>query len=232
MKSVSIHQPGYLPWLGYFEKIAAGDVHVFLDTVQFEKNSFDNRNRIRTHTGSLWLTVPVVTRGKFGENTLREAELDTKQPWRKKHWKTLSLNYAKAPFFSKYAAFFEETYNTEWTRLLDLNLHLTRYVLSELGLNREFIMASDLNVEGRKSELVLNICKATGATTYVSGALGKDYLELESFQENGIRVVFQDYAHPQYTQMFPGFVSHLSIVDLLFNHGPESLNILLNRTKA
>lgn len=232
MKTVSIHQPGYLPWLGYFEKIASADMHVFLDTVQFEKNSFDNRNRIRSHTGSIWLTVPVITRGKFGENYLNEAELDVKQPWQNKHWKTLSLNYAKAPYFSKYADFFEETYNNEWKTLLKLNLHLTRYLLNQLGINTELVMASELAVDGKKSDLVLNICKKLEATTYLSGALGKDYLEIENFENNDIEVVFQQYLHPEYKQMFPGFVSHLSIVDLLFNHGPESLNILMNKKEA
>lgn len=227
MKTISIHQPGYLPWLGYFEKIARADVHVFLDDVQFEKNSFDNRNRIRNSQGWLWLTVPVLTKGRFGENILKEVEIDNHSRWAQKHWKSILMNYGKTPYFRAHADFFEQVYSKPWTKLLDLNLEIISYLLKTFHIETPLVYSSQIQKTGKKSDLVLGLCKQFKADVYLSGALGKDYLDMESFRKEDIRVIFQDYAHPLYRQPFSEFISHLSALDLVFNEGRRSLEILL-----
>ena len=232
MTTVSIHQPGYLPWLGYLERIARSDAHVFFDDVQFDKNSFDNRNKIRTAEGSTWLSVPVLTKGKFGENQLREAGIDNHSGWPKKHWKSICFSYQKAPFFKDYAGFFENVYTKTWDKLLDLNLEIITGVFGFLGIKTQVIFSSSLEKTAKKSDLVLEICKKLNAGTYLSGALGRNYLELPKFEEAGIKVIFQDYQHPVYTQRYAGFQPFMSVIDLLFNEGPKSYDILMNQSTA
>lgn len=232
MTTVSIHQPGYLPWLGYFEKIARSDIHVFLDDVQFEKNSFDNRNKIRTAQEGIWLTVPVSSSGKFGENRLNQVAIVNQTDWNKKHWKTIHLNYFKARHFKEHAEFFESIYSKPWLKLVELNLEITKYVLTALGIRTQCVYASQIEKDGKKSDLVLSICKNLKADKYVSGTFGKDYLELDKFKDANIEVVFQDYEHPSYNQNFPGFIPYMSVIDLLFNEGPRSLDILMHRVQT
>lgn len=223
---VSINQPAYLPWLGYFERIAASDLHVVLDHVQFEKNGFVNRNKVRTREGWTWLTVPVLTGGRFGDLPISGLRVDEAQPWRRKHWDTLRFAYARAAHFPEHAPFFEALYARDWPLLAPLLEHATDYLLAALGIATPRVRSSELQAEGAKDALVLDLCRRTAATTYLSGALGRDYLRAEAFAEAGIALAWQDYAHPTYAQAHPGFESHLSVVDLLFNHGPASLAIL------
>jgi hypothetical protein len=227
---VSINQPAYLPWLGYFERIAASDLHIVLDHVQFEKNSFTNRHRIRTAEGSCWLTVPVQTHGRFGELAIHELAIDNTRRWRDKHWRTIEQNYGRTPYFAEHAAFFESIYRREWTRLADLCRALTDYLLTVLDIRTPLCYSSDMDISTRKDELVLDLCRSVGATRYISGALGRQYLRLELFREAGIEVVFQDYHHPAYPQgRSSRFEPSMAAIDLLFNCGPESLSILSNR---
>ena len=227
---VSINQPAYLPWLGYFERIASSDVHVILDHVQFEKNSFVNRNRVLTADGPTWLTVPIKTKGRFGELPICDVEIDNQLPWRRKHWQTLQQAYGQAEHFKEHAAFFADAYAQDWTSLSALCQHMTRYQLDQFGIDTKCVMSSTLNLKSRRSELLLELCQSLGAAEYVSGALGRDYLDIKPFEDAGIGVSFQDYKHPAYAQMRgQEFVSHMSAVDLLFNHGPESRDILLNQ---
>ena len=223
---VSINQPAYLPWLGYFDRIAKSDVHVVLDHVQFEKNSMTNRNHIRTATGSAWLTVPLLTKGRFGELTIDTVETDTAQSWARKHLAAIKSNYARASYFAEHTPFFEQTYAKPWPRLLPLIDEITSYLLGAFGIERKIIRSSALDAGGAKDELVLNICRKLGAKTYISGPLGRDYLRPEIFLDHGIEVLYHDYPHPEYKQAFPGFESHMSAADLLFNVGPGSLKVL------
>ena len=223
---VSINQPAYLPWLGYFERIALSDVHIVLDHVQFEKNSFTNRNKIRTKTGWQWLTVPVKTKGKFGALAINKLAINNDSRWTAKHWAALQCHYAKAAYFSQYGEFFETVYAQEWPLLNALLRETTTYLLSAFGIQTPVVFSSDLNVEGKKDELVLNLCKAVGATHYLSGPLGRDYLREECFTQAGIRVSYHDYQHPTYAQRYPGFEMPLAAVDLLFNYGTNSREIL------
>lgn len=223
---VSINQPAYLPWLGYFHRIAVSDLHVVFDHVQFEKNSFTNRNKIRTKEGWCWLTVPLKTKGKFGELAIKDIEIANDLNWREKHWQTLRLNYGKARYAAEHLPFFEGIYARPWAQLNDLLRETTRYLIEKLGIRTPIVYSSEMKVEGRKSDLVLNICRQVGATTYLSGALGKGYLDEPSFAQEGIKVCYQDYKHPEYSQVYPGFQPNMAVLDLLFNHGPDSLNII------
>lgn len=225
---VSINQPAYLPWLGYFERIARSDLHVVLDHVQFEKNSFTNRNKVRVKDGTSWLTIPLATKGRFGDLAIRHLEFVPGDPWRKKHWATLRMNYAKAPFFAAYAPAYEALYAREWPGFMPFVRAMLEQHLHDLGIATPLRYSSEMNVGGAKSELVLNLCRATGASVYLSGALGRDYLDTAAFTAAGIEVRFQDYVHPVYRQAWPDFHSHLCVLDLLFNHGPASREILLS----
>lgn len=225
---VSINQPAYLPWLGYFHRIAASDVHIVLDHVQFEKNSFTNRNKIRTQTGWCWLTVPVKTAGKFGNLPINEIEILNEKKWAVKHWQSLRLNYSKAPFFEPHAAFFEDIYSRKWLKLADLTREITNYLLEAFGIARKLRFSSEMKVSGKKDELILNLSREVGATTYLSGPLGRNYLREQLFEEQGIAVRYDDYHHPTYTQAYPGFEPYMAAVDLLFNAGPRSVEIMMN----
>lgn len=225
---LTAHQPVYLPWLGLFHKIALSDNYVFLDTVQYLKKDWNNRNKIKTPHGWVWLTVPVLTKGKFAQ-TLREVKTNNQTNWRHKHWRSIKVNYSKAPYFHRYADLFEDLYSRDWEYLSDLNETILRVLLSELGIKTNFIKAStELELEGEKSDLVLDMCLKLNAGIYIFGALGKNYAELEKFNEQGIKVIFQDYNHPQYSQQFGEFEPYMSVIDLLFNHGDESLDILMS----
>lgn len=223
---VSIHQPGYLPWPGYFHRLSLSDVHVFFDDVQFEKHGFNNRGTIKTAHGARWLTVPVRTRGRFGANLLNAAEIADDR-WRERHWRTLVASYRRAPYFERHAPFFESVYRTEWKRLLDLNLAILDYLLSAVKIAPRLVRASDVGVDGTKSARVLNLCRALGATVYFSGTLGRGYLDEVAFAEAGVRVVYQDYRFPIYPQLHGEFVPGVSVIDLLFNCGPTATETLL-----
>lgn len=223
----SINQPAYLPWLGYFERIARSDVHVVLDHVQFEKNSFVNRNRVRTREGSCWLTVPLRTSGKFGDLAICDLQIVEGDKWARKHWETLRMNYAKAPYFRDHAPFFEGVYSRPAPSLAGLMSEITRYLLGCFGILARIVRSSDLASRGKKDELVLNLCREVGADRYLSGALGREYLREEIFNEAGIAVTYQDYRHPTYPQVQGGFEPNMAAIDLLFNCGPRSRAVLL-----
>lgn len=223
---LTAHQPSYLPWLGLFHKIALSDVYIFLDNTQFEKNSFTNRNKIKTANGPIWLTVPVLAKDHFNKTT-KELEIDNSKDWRASHWKSIYLNYKKAPFFNKYADFFEDVYKKEWQFLSDLNEYMLKWFLNELGIKVKYHKGSELNLKGHKFDLVSDMCKKLGADLYIFGILGRDYAEKERFIKQGIKIYFQDYKHPAYPQSWGGFLPYMSVIDLLFNRGPKSLEVLM-----
>jgi hypothetical protein len=225
---ISISQPAYLPWLGYFDRVANSDLAVVLDSVMLERSSktrFTNRNKIRTEEGWMWLTVPVKTSG-LGQPLIRDVMLDNEQKWQQKHWKSLQHNYSKAEFFNAHFKWFDDFYNTKWDCLLDLLEYSTNYLLNVLDIQTKFVSASKIPANGHKADLILNICKELGATTYLSGPFGRDYLNIHDFEAAGIEVIFQEYTHPQYSQAYPGFEPYMSVIDLIFNHGNRSAHIL------
>jgi hypothetical protein len=219
---VAGHQPNYLPWLGFFDKMVQCDVFIIEDCVQFEKQGFQNRNKIKTFQGVKWLTVPIKHVGKpLPINEVMIAN-KAKPDWAKQHWLMLKYNYSRAPFWEKFSGFFEQTYNQEWTRLIDLNMHLTKELMGFLKIKKPLVMASSLGVSGEKSELVLAQCKAIGATTLLSGIGARSYLNLQRFEEEGIKVIFQNFKYPVYPQLAGEFVPNLSVVDYLFWTGGKT----------
>jgi hypothetical protein len=222
---VAVHQPQYLPWIGYFDKMDQADCFVVLDHVQFKKNEWQNRNRIKAASGWQWLTVPVLHR--FPQR-IAEVKINNAVPWSRKHLQTLSVNYRGAPFFEVHRPFFEEVYTREWTRLIDLNLATLGYLVTALGIHTKLILASSLGLPGHAgaTEHLVAICQALGADAYLSGVGGTGYLAPARFEEAGIRLCFQAFGCPSYPQRFRAFVPNLSVVDLLFNCGERSLQVL------
>ena len=218
MLILSAHQPAYLPWLGYFDKIARADLFVYLDTVQFEKNSFINRNRIKTPQGVLWLTIPVKTKGHLSK-TMRETETDTTQPWRDKHLKTLAMNYRRAPHFTQCFAKLERLLAEGSSNLAELCWAQLRFWLDEFAIPTRVVRASDLPVAATKSELILQLAQHLGARHYISGALGRGYLDEDEFAAAGISVEYQNYITPEYPQLWGDFIPNLSVVDYWMNCG-------------
>lgn len=223
---VTIHQPEHIPWLGFFNKVEQAELLVLLDVVQYRKNYFQNRNRILGPDGTIWLTVPVLTKGHMSK-TIKDMEINNATSWRDKYWKSIYYNYKKHPYFADYAPFFEETCKREWQLLVELNEYIIRYFLDVLGIKTEVLRASEMGAEGTRSELLLDICLRTNATAYLAGQHGKDYLNETIFAEQDIQVMHHQFVHPVYPQFRrEEFVSHLSTLDLLFNCGKESLQII------
>lgn len=220
---ISIHQPNYIPWLGYFEKISRSDVFVFLDDVQYEKNYLINRNKIRTSEGSTWMTIPVKAKH---DSSVKDTQIDNSQGWTSKHKKSIMINYSKSSFLRNYVNFFDVLYEKKFDYLIDINVEIIRYLMNELNIKTKTIFSSELHVEGKGSDRILNICKSLNADLYISGPFGKTYLNMDNFKNNSIDVEFQNFIHPVYKQCYNPFIPNMSIIDLLFNEGINSKNIL------
>lgn len=228
-KILSIHQPNYIPWLGYFYKIAHSNIFVYLDSVQYPRGqNFSARNQVKTPNGPTWLTVPVsIPDGKKGKASFLEVDFATDK-WRKKHLRTLQMNYAKAPFFDEVLELIENPILNE-TSFVELNITLIEHFCKYLDITTERIRLTDLLEDyGEKTQLIIDICKAAGADTYLSGTGGgKEYNDEKLLNEHDIELIYSDFKHPEYDQLWGDFESHLSIIDLLMNHGRESRKILL-----
>jgi hypothetical protein len=235
MTTVSIMQPAYLPWLGFFDRIVKSDVVVILDHVTIDKNTktqFTNRNRVWGANGPVWLTVPVMTGGKKDTTPIHDIAVAPNIKWQSKHVRTLQASYAKAPFFADYAPLLIELISAARPLLVDYINPVTDLLLSQLGLERQIVFASEMDLRARKDELVVEICKKLAATTYISGPFGRDYLDRTAFAASGIGLRFHDYPHPEYPQRKPPFQPYLSVIDLLFNCGPEALDTLTSPNTA
>ena len=224
---VAIHQPHYLPWLGYVAKWAAADCFIFLDTVQYEKNGWQNRNRIKTSQGPQWLTVPVQARLA---TAIRDVGVDAAQPWAARHLRAIELAYARAPHFARYRDGLRAFYARAWDRLAPLAAASAEWLARALGVTTPVTLASALDlgpapVEDATARLVA-LCRAVGADTYVAGRDGARYMDLAQFRTAGIAVEAQEYAHPVYAQLHGEFVTGLSALDILLMHGDEALAIL------
>lgn len=220
---VSIMQPAYLPWLGYFDRVAKSDVSIVLDGVMIERGSFTNRNKIRGRAGWNWLTVPVNT---SGQPLISEVTIDQSKNWRAKHLQSILHNYAHSHYFKEHKSWLEGFYATPWEMLNPMLSTLTDYLLDVLKIDTPLLYSSQMNVEGKKSELVLNLCREVGATQYLSGPLGRGYLDMGSFEDAGIEVIFHEYVHPQYMQTYEGFEPYMCVLDLIVNCGSTSRHVL------
>lgn len=221
---LAAHQPQFAPWLGYFDKLDRADVFVLLDNVQFKKNEWQNRNRIKGSEGPQWLTVPVS--GQFGRNIM-ELDIVSRQNWPERHLKTLRTCYGRASHYEATFSSYETVACRPWKKLADLNIQLLHDLLAQMGLERRILLASELGpLSEDRDERLIELCRKLGAETYLAGAGGRDYMELERYRAAGIEVVFQEYRHPTYPQLFGDFAPNLSVLDLLFNCGPRSMEII------
>lgn len=221
MRVVGIHQPQYLPYLGYFHKIAQCDVFVHLDDVQFQKGGVQNRNKIKNITGWNWLTVPVTQ--NINQN-INEVQIINKVNWADKHWRALQTNYGKAPFFKTYSGLFQQIYGKKWNNLADLNIEFAERICDVLDIHTEFVLSSKIETEGTSTERLVSVCQNLNADAYIAGRGGKNYMKLGLFEKEGIEIIWQDFTHPVYQQQFPEveFIPNLSIIDLLFNCGDKT----------
>jgi len=224
---VGIHQPHYLPWLRYFEKVARSDLFIILDDVQYEKNGYQNRNRIKTAQGPLTLTVPVL---KPLMRPIGEIGIDEASGWRERHRRAIVQSYSRAPHFARYWPELEPFYLRAWDRLGELNREMLAVFLRLLEIPTCVRISSELGVAAASSHRLAALCRAVGGTEYLSGSFAVGaYLDPATLRGAGIGLALQEWRAPEYSQLYPaaGFAADLSILDLLFNEGPRSRDILL-----
>jgi len=225
MKKVAIVQSNYIPWKGYFDMIAAVDEFIVYDDMQFTRRDWRNRNRIKTPQGLKWLTVPVQVKGKYHQ-TIRDTALEG-DDWAEAHWKALALNYARAPYFKVVSALVRPLYEARFTHLSPLNRHFIEAICGYLGIQAGISNCWDYEPEEGKSERLASLCQQAGGDVYVSGPAAKDYLEESVFAERGISVEWFDYSgYPSYSQLWGEFEHGVSILDLLFNCGPDAADYM------
>lgn len=221
---VGIHQPHYLPWLRYFEKIDACDAFILLDTVQFTKNGWQNRNKIKSAQGPLTLTVPIHARH---DTRIADVAIDSSQPWQHRHYKSIEQNYARAPHFPRVVEALEPFFRQSWESLAELNRAMLDAWLKLLGITTSVHLASDLDVQGSATERLVNLVKAVGGDAYYSGAYALDvYLDEQALEHAGVELRLQQWSAPVYPQQYDGFIPDLSVLDLMMNVGPDSLAVI------
>ena len=226
---VAIHQPNYIPWLGYFFKIAHANKFVFLDTVVYPGGSFVNRNSIKTPKGPAWLTIPVCKSGRSGQ-LIGEVEPDNTHKWVARHLSTLRNNYRRAPFFCEIISLLEPHYRAvraDKQSLAGFNIGVICAIAAYLDIRPHFITSSQLNITGQKTDLLLDICRKFGATTYLAGTGSKCYQEDSKLENAGITPVYSPFVQRRYVQLFGEFVENLSVVDVLMNCGYQGTRRLL-----
>lgn len=217
-----ILQPNYIPWRGYFDLIHLADIFVFFDDVQYTDRDWRNRNIVRHENGLRWITVPVIKKG-LREQRIKDVRIDNSVSWNVKHWSMLKHCYSNSKFFDFYRSDLEELYRRRWENLSDLNIEFITTICRFLSIRHtRFVRSSALDVEGRKTERLVNICKKLGISTYISGPAGSNYIEENLFKQNGIHLVYHQYNYPPYHQLHEPFESNVTILDLLFNCGESS----------
>jgi hypothetical protein len=221
LTKVAVIQSNYVPWKGYFDIIHDVDLFIFYDDVQYTKNDWRNRNKIKTSQGVRWLTIPVGSQ----ENRLIYEVEPAHNYWPRKHWTTIQQCYTKAPFFEQYREFFENLYTENtWDNLSQLNQFLIKTISAEyLGIRTEFKDSREFCPAGEKLDRLIDLLQKVGATLYVSGPTARDYIDEHRFIEAGIELVYKDYSgYPKYAQLYPPFEHQVSILDVLFNCGPRA----------
>jgi len=222
------HQPSYLPWLGYLDKLARSDLFVVMDDLQYEEQNFQNRNRLKLNHGPQWVTVPLL-RGAQTDRVM-DKQIDNtgrggRHHWQHRTWRTLVTHYGSAPWFGHYASELEDVYSRRWNWLLDLDLHLLELARNWLRITRPIVRSSSFGLQGAKTDRIIDLCRKVGATAYLSGRGGSTgYLDTEALGRAGIATMWQQFTHPIYPQRYAGlgFVSHLGFLDLLLNCGPAA----------
>lgn len=228
---LTAHQPCYLPWLGLFHKIALADRFICYDHVQYSQGDYTAKNCIKTPQGRHWLIVPIKNARKF-KQSLKDLKIDNSSNWKSHHWKIIRTAYSRAPFFKRYEDFLEDFYSRDWEYLTLMAIEMLEWLLKMLGLPHQVERSSDLNIHGQKSQGVLEMCKQLNADMIILGEQGQSYIERDLFEKENIRITVQKYQHPVYKQRHGRFISHLSVLDLLFNCGESSLDILMSGNLA
>ena len=220
---VTIHQPQFLPWLGYLDKIDQADLFVVLDMVQFKKNEWQNRNRIRTAQGWQWLTVPVLH--KFGQS-INEVRIDPNSDWKARHLRAIEMHYGRAPFRDAYLDGLREVYRQEADHLATVNLATIRWLLDCFGIKTPVRLASEMQLRDEPTERLLDICQTVGATHYLAGMGATAYMDRAKFESSGVKLELQEFRHPVYDQCYQPFLPGMSAVDLLFACSGAALGLL------
>jgi hypothetical protein len=221
MKKVAILQSNYIPWKGYFDIMSKVDVFVFYDDVQYTKGDWRNRNKIKTPNGIKWLTIPC---GINNKRLICEVELEDSS-WQKSHWAFIENSYRKAPYFEQYQDFFKSYFlDKTWTNLSEFNQTMIKGIARELlGIETRFDDSRNYNLNGKSADRVLDLLEKTEAEIYISGPAAKAYLEPEAFSERNMELKYMDYSsYEEYPQLYPPFEHGVSIIDLIFNVGPEA----------
>lgn len=220
----AIIQPSYIPWRGYFHQIQKVDAFVFYDDVQYDKHGWRNRNRVKTASGTRWLTIPVRSKGSVARGTpINEMEIDWSEPWARKHWSTIEQSYAHAPFFGRYAPILRAAYDSHPVLLCELAIGLTIELARALEITRaRFLRSSELGASGDRTDRLLSVLRGIGASEYLSGPSARSYLEEEKFKRAGIGLEYMAYDYPAYEQFHPPYDPQVSIIDLLFMKGPKA----------
>ena len=233
---VAIHQPCFLPWLGYLDRMIQSDAFILLDHVQFERRNYQNRTSIRIEDEARWLTVPVLQVSQ--KETILEKRIDNPpEPldrwWGSKHFQTLRFAYRKAPYFEHYAPRVQKILETRYEKLVDLNQAMLEFLRESYEIDTPLVRSSELDAGGHRSGLLLNLCKAIGARTFLGGMGGsRQYLEQDAFAQAGVAVEWQQFEHPRYVQCgSSAFIPGLTSLDLLFNCGPDAAAMLARKDK-
>jgi hypothetical protein len=224
---VGIHQLHYLPWLRYFHKIACSEIFVVLDNIQYNKNGYQNRNRIKSPRGPLMLTVPVYDH--FGQS-LDSVQIDNKRNWAAKHWRSIEQNYRRAPYYESYAPGLSAFYQRPWESLNALNRAMLPWFLASLEITTPLLYSSEIDAPGEATTRLIQLIRAAGGTAYLTGAYALDaYLDADELAAAGIALEIQSWKSVAYPQAHGPFVSDLSILDLLMHCGPQSRRVLLGQ---
>jgi len=225
-KRVAIVQSSYIPWKGYFDLIRSVDEFMLLDDVQFTKRDWRSRNRIKTKDGLAWLTVPVQTKGRFTQS-IRETRVSD-ATWGDRHWQTIQANYARAPFFRDYAPCFEALFRQPASEFLsEINHAFITAISRALAIETPIVWSSDYAARDGRNERLIDLCRAAGATAYLSGPSARDYLDEDAFAQAGVAVEWADYSgYPEYPQLYPPFEHAVTALDLLFCTGPDARRYL------
>lgn len=221
---VTIHQPDFIPWLGFFDRWAKSDLYIILDDVQFLRRGWHHRDRIKTKNGLAWLTVPVKTKGKYQEQ-IKNIEIDNSNNWKRKHLETIRIAYAQSPLFSDIFCLLEKVYAKEKRFLVDLNMELLDLMAGQFEIKAPRRFSSDLDVEGSSTQKLVNLVEKAGGDIYLSGQGARDYIDESLFKEKGIEVMWQEFESPTYPQPHGEFVPGLSAIDYIFNCRDERKNV-------
>jgi len=221
MKKIAILQSNYIPWKGVFDMINQVDTFVFFDDVQYTKQSWRNRNKIKTENGLKWLMVPVKKSPLMTK--IFEIEISENGDWQEKHYNLITQSYSKAPFFNEYRFLLEDIYlKKRWKKLSELNIFSTKLIADSLGIKTEFVNSVDLDTKGAKDDKLIEICRGLGADTYLSGPAAKDYIAEDKFKEANIGLEYIIYDYPEYNQLYGEFDHYVTVLDLIFNCGKNS----------